>query len=263
MIIKSAFINITDMLAAGAKLLADTLGDGTMDYTVGAAGAIVKGLVTATGDPAVIEDLQKAANSTALNLLADPHGYDRMAPILKNLSAHVNGISPYIESFTGVDAFRACPEFNEIHRACLGVFITNLDVFSDAIGEYDGDDDPIGDGMGSFLVSGPGAGAFSDGLAIDDAKYAPGHLKVECMSIIGASSITATLTLIDVDGEEQEEVVVITNGSLEGAQFDVGIATDKYYDLDDISITGGTAADKFRVILERERELPAIEIPPL
>jgi hypothetical protein len=261
MIAKTAFINVTDMLGAGAKALADILGDGTQDYTVAAAGEIVKSLIAQTGDPAVIEDLQRAANSTALNLLADPHGYDRMAAISKNLSAHVNGVSPYIASFTGVDEFRACPEFNEVHRSCLGVFITNEQVFSDAIGEYDGFGDPDGDGMAKFSVTGSGAGTLTPGDDIDDEKYNVGHLKVEVTdAAIGAAEITATITLLDIDGVEQEEVVVIPALSVKGAKIDVGAASDKYYSVEDITIVGGTNGDKFRVILERERELPAIEI---
>lgn len=103
--------------------------------------------------------------------------------------------------------------------------------------------------MGTFLVSGVGAGTFTDGLLIDVNLYGPGNCELEVTAKGGASvSLVATVTGTDEDGNA-------VTGEATFAAADVGDkvavtpdqAGKKFQDITTITITGGAADDAFKI----------------
>jgi hypothetical protein len=99
----------------------------------------------------------------------------------------------------------------------------------------------------SYAVTGSGAGARTGLTPIDTTLYAASQLEVVTTGLIGAASITATLTCKRADNTTTTKAVTITNGSVSGTAFAVGAGTDLFVDVTAITITGGTAADAFKV----------------
>lgn len=111
------------------------------------------------------------------------------------------------------------------------------------------------DPVASFLVTGSGAGTFTAGTSVDESNYGKAHFKVRTTSVIGAAAIAATLTLRKADGSTENKVVNIAGLTGSGVEFDVGVAADRYLACTNISITGGTASDAFKVLSTIERTI--------
>lgn len=108
--------------------------------------------------------------------------------------------------------------------------------------------------VGTFAVSGTDAGTFTDGAAVDTTYYAGAQL--ECEITAGgplAAEIVATITGTNVAGGALVKTATLTAAAANGAKFDVGLSTDEYVNISDVTITGGTASDAFKIQTKRDR----------
>jgi hypothetical protein len=136
------------------------------------------------------------------------------------------------DAYCAAQATQVAPEF----RDCAGSnMVSNLYVF------------PPQTDICSFAVTGAGAGTRTGIAAVDTTQYGPSQFEVVTTSVIGASTITATLTLTLWDGTTTTKAVTINSGSANGTVVAVGLATDLYVNCTAITITGGTASDAFKV----------------
>jgi hypothetical protein len=110
--------------------------------------------------------------------------------------------------------------------------------------------------LGSFAVTGAGAGTFTLVGDVDQSLYGKANTVVRTTTVIGAVAIVATLTMKKADGTTVAKQVTIPNGSGSGVEVDIGVhGTDMYIGVTAISITGGTAGEGFEVRTEIERTL--------
>lgn len=160
--------------------------------------------------------------------------------LVRALESHVGGI----DAFLSAAVERVCPQFKEVYEAVVGVPLSARNTFT-----------PEVDPMATFDVTGAGAGTFTDGSAIDNSLYADAHLTLYTSSVIGGTQITATVFVTEWDGSATSKDVVIPNGTGSGVEFDVGAGGDKYIDVTNITIVGGTASDQFKIKAEVERAI--------
>lgn len=111
--------------------------------------------------------------------------------------------------------------------------------------------------LGSYAVTGSGAGTLTAGSAVDTSLYAKANVVLRTtVAAIGAAAITVTATLRTRDGSTEQQVVTIPALSTEGTTVDVGTpGTDMYVGLVDVNIAGGTAGDGFDIRTKVERAL--------
>jgi len=110
------------------------------------------------------------------------------------------------------------------------------------------------DPMASFAVTGSGAGTYTAGTDIDTTLYGKANLVVKPTALVGAATITATLTLRLLDGSQETKTVSLPSGTASGTAIEIGTpGTDMYVGVDGISITGGTNGDAFKVVSTVER----------
>lgn len=102
--------------------------------------------------------------------------------------------------------------------------------------------------LGSFAVTGSGAGTYTDSDEVDTTRYGGAQIQLEVTgNPIGAASIDVTVTVLTAAGATVTKTGTITNGSLVGATVDLGSAADRIVDVTTITISGGTNGDAFKV----------------
>ena len=102
--------------------------------------------------------------------------------------------------------------------------------------------------FGAFTLTAAGAGTFSGtGGPIDTATHGPAQAEVVTTTAIGAAAITATLTMLRADNTTASRTVTIPAATANGAALAIGATTDRYVDVSNITVTGGTAGDAFSV----------------
>ncbi len=110
--------------------------------------------------------------------------------------------------------------------------------------------------LGSFVVSGAGAGTYTDGAVVDTTLYGGAQVQLEVTgNPIGAANITATVSCVHASGTLEDIVGVIPLGSIVGAKVALGDAADRVVNVTNIAITGGTAADAFKVQTMEDRTI--------
>ena len=162
--------------------------------------------------------------------------------LLRALDAHVAGIDTFL---TG-EGERVCPQFKEVYEGALGVVLSARNTFT-----------PEVDPMATFDVTGSGAGTFTDGSAIINTSYADAHLTLYTSTAIGGAQIVATVFVTEWDGTATSKDVTIPASTGSDVEFDVGIAADKYIDVTNITITGGTNGEQFKIKAKVERTIAA------
>lgn len=152
---------------------------------------------------------------------------------LRALNSHVGGIA----AFLAANNARVSPQFAQLLWTLQPAVIFP----------------PVVDPIASFSVTGSGAGTFTHTAGIDTTKYGAAALQLVTTATIGANAITATLTLTTIAGGTVTKTVNIPATTANGTTFAVDAGTIDYVDCTNITITGGTAGDAFKVrsILER------------
>lgn len=91
---------------------------------------------------------------------------------------------------------------------------------------------------------------------VDTLYYGDAALEVEVLDgATGVPTIVATVIGTDFAGAAQSHVATISTEAAEGAKFDVGSATDLFATVTNVTFTGGTTGDKFRVQTKVDRAL--------
>lgn len=234
-------LTVLDSVAKGVEVFEAAVGTGSESGTVSKGAANNVATLQAVSDSVVQADLMAVFVARAANVQQSALERGLIGPIVQRaLDRH------YGDSNGSLNAFLTTQD------ARVSSLLRNIGFQIDARNAFG---PTVIDPMATFLVSGSGAGAFALVAAIDDTTYGKAHLKVKTTTLIGGAAIAATLTLTKADGSSEAQVVNITGGSASGTEFDVGAAGDRYLACTNITITGGTAADGFKVISTIERVL--------
>lgn len=227
---------ITDSIARQYKYLADAMG--TVATASTAAYGAGQNLTRVLGLNDVAQELALLGPANdQTNLLVKGGLRSFFRPVIQALQAHVGGS---FDAFLATSDDRVAPEFRDAAGTDL---IGPARVFP-----------PVYDPICTFAVSGAGAGTRTGGTPVDTTQYGKANMEVVATSTIGASGITATLTMKLLDGTTQTKSVTIPASTANGTAIAIGVAgTDMYVDCTAITITGGTAADAFKVRSKLER----------
>lgn len=110
--------------------------------------------------------------------------------------------------------------------------------------------------LGSKVVTGSGAGTFTDGQAVSTALYGGAQIELEVTgNPIGAADIVATVAVVLSNATSSTREGTIPNGSLVGAKVALGEASDRIVNITGITFTGGTNGDAFRAQTIEDRSL--------
>jgi hypothetical protein len=102
--------------------------------------------------------------------------------------------------------------------------------------------------LGSFAVTGSGAGTFTDSAQVDTTKYGGAQIELEVTgNVIGAAAIDVTVNAVTATGATVQKTGQIPAESAVGYKVALGTAADRIVNATDIDITGGTNGDAFRV----------------
>lgn len=234
-----------DSLAKQISLLETTIGD------TSTASTILYGLAQCISrvdgyDEDVQSDLYKI-------LVAEKEIVERLKTKLNHLiitaiENHIRrledeGLSDYWEA-QNYPTYRMPPEYAETARS-IGHYLKAELVW------------PPVTAMGTFAVSGAGAGTFTDGDAIDGNLYGPGDCELEVTAVGGASvSLVATVTGTDENGATVTGEATFSTASL-GDKVDVtpDQAGKQFQDITNITITGGASGDEFTIQSKVDRAL--------
>ena len=101
--------------------------------------------------------------------------------------------------------------------------------------------------LGSFAVTGSGAGVYTDSGAVDTTKYGGAQIRlVVTGNPIGAAAIEVTANCVTTTGGTVQRVGTIPAASAVGFTLDLGTSADRIVDVTSITVTGGTNGDAFR-----------------
>lgn len=114
---------------------------------------------------------------------------------------------------------------------------------------------PVTD-FGSIVLSGSGTGAFTEENTVDTDDYGDALIEIVTESVIGAAEITGTIHGSDYNGNAVQADYTITAAT--GNDATVAIAgTTRFVSVDktltDAAISGGTAADAYRIQTKVDR----------
>ncbi len=110
------------------------------------------------------------------------------------------------------------------------------------------------DPVATFVLSGPGAGTFTAGTAIDTTQYGKARMVLETETLIGASTLTVSCAMRKENGTQETKVVTVPSGTASGTTFSIGSAgVDLYVACVGLTVAGGTAADAVTVKSQIER----------
>lgn len=237
----ATLLTVLDSIAKGVEVLEGSVGTGSEAGTVSKGAANNVDTVMAVADSAVQADLMAALVARATNVKQAVVERALIgAPIQRALDRHYGDVYGGLNQFLANQDARVHPLLRNI-----GFQIDSTNAFCPTVV------DPVA----SFVVSGSGAGTFTAGTAIDQSLYGKAHLMLRTTSVIGVAAIAVTLTLTRADGGSTTKVVNVPGGTLSGVEFDVGLTTDRYLACTNISITGGTAGDAFKIITAVERSI--------
>src|SRR6185437_12625301 len=185
MISLANFLTLADSLAQQARVLDDAFtagaiagGEPISGTGMGAGRANNIATLLAANDVDAAADLAAAFRGSPLNsgVVFGTVFLGRLAALNK----HVGGIG----EFLAANASRVAPQFRN-----LLWLVPPAQVFPPAV-------DPVA----TFAVTGAGAGTFTHVASIDVSQYGPAQFQLVATDGIGASAITATLTLTKLDG---------------------------------------------------------------
>lgn len=233
-------LDALDTLAQAYVDVLAEIGDGTVTNKSSKAAENWLTTVLAFTDAQKVLDLTQGAKSDA-----DQTKGIAVAPRVLNqnivaLDKHLGGI----ETALVARGLRGAPAFKDLYEAVTGRTLRNTVTFS-----------PVVDPLATFDVLSATTGTYTDGSAIDSTKYAAAHLQLYV--VLGgptASTATYTVTCVKEDNTSESKAVVVPTGTVNGTAFDVGATTDRYKNVTNITVTGGTAGDqvKVRSVLERD-----------
>lgn len=238
----ATLLTVLDSIAKGVALFEAAVGTGSEADTLSKGAANNVTTLQSVADSQVQADLMTAFRARAEAMKSA--SLDRVlggAAIQRVLSKHYGESAAGLNQYLKTNDSRVHPNLTDI-----GFQIDPENVFAPAAV------DPVA----SFAVTGAGAGTFAAGSSIDTTLYGKANMKVKTTSLIGASTITATVTMTKIDGSSESKQVTIPNSTAANTEFNVGTpGTDMYIGCTAIAITGGTNGDAFKVISAVERTI--------
>ena len=232
------YITWTDLLADAIQVLFAARGDRETPDTAAYHCAAVRNAITALANPDEA-DITVDLLPAAINLVT-------AAERESDISGMFAGFNSAVTSHLGQDlsAWLAADGARVSHWWKRGgnVTIAPVNVF------------PPATVLGSFAVTGDGAGTFTDSGAVDTTKYGGAQIQLEVTgNPIGAAAIEATVTCLTAAGATVSRVGTILAQSIVGYTVDLGTSDDRIVDITGITITGGTNNDAFRVQTVEDR----------
>ena len=240
-LLKANFETIVDKLGAIASEIESDFGtaDGfASPVDMSDSAEAISVLIAALTTPDVLIDLMKPTEDLASKLLGANASKVFLNQYVHAMAQHIGGFEAYCTAALQIDAQGNAEQVPGELKDAAGELIPAKYVYSAAI--------DTGEGMGSFDVSGSGAGTFNAGTAVANNR-GPCNIEWEIVDgTTGGASIVVTVTALDLDGNEATRTVTIPPTQSVGAKavFDVGTWIRS---ISNIAITGGTASDAFRV----------------
>lgn len=134
---------------------------------------------------------------------------------------------------------RYSPAFAEVYRALKGTTQLSANYVY-----------PPATVLGSFFISGAGAGIFTDGATISSTLYAGADIEAEATSTV--TSVTITAAVVDVDGETTTATGLLNGAS--GTKVNLVAANGKRIrDVTGVTITGGANTETFLILSKVDR----------
>ncbi|MBN1630479.1 MAG: hypothetical protein JW990_11990 [Thermoleophilia bacterium] len=226
------YIAWTDLLCEAIKVLFTAKGDEDTPATAAYHCAAARNAITALEDP----DEAKLT----VDLLPSAMALVARAELESEVSSMFSGFNSAVIGHLGTDlnAWLTAEGIRVSHWWKRGgnVTIAPVNVF------------PPVTTLGSFAVTGSGAGTYTDSGQVDTSKYGGAQIQLEVTgNPIQAASIDVTVTARTAAGATVVREKTIPNGSTVGTTFDLGTEADRIVDVTGITITGGTNGDAFRV----------------
>lgn len=239
----TTLLTLLDSIASGKLIYDNAVGtDNTVANTTAKAAANDTNTVAAIADPQVLDDLIPTFKLRS-DTLSAPSLYGTLGAynIWWALDRHLGGLDTFMRD----NNLRA-----SVHVKEVGFPLSAEQIMP-----------PVTDPMATFVVTGGSAGTYTHVADIDTSMYGRAWLDVTTTAAIGGTPITATLTGLQWDMSTiVVKQVTINAGSSSGTTVHVGtLGTqgDSFDAITDISITGGTAGDAFKVVSRAERVISA------
>jgi hypothetical protein len=232
------YIAITDLYAAAGGYLIASVGDeDTATSAIGKAAA-VRDYITAFADPDEADITADLINPVIAVVTALGRSSTFSTFFAQFNSAVIAHLGSDVNAWLTADGTRVHPDFkNACNPAILAV-----NVF------------PPVTVVGTYAVTGSGAGTLTDGVAVDTTLYGGAQLELEVTDQqLGVAAITATVVGTTAAGAALTKTGTITGEAAKGAKFDVGSAGDRFADITAVTITGGTNGDKFKIQTKLDR----------
>ena len=110
--------------------------------------------------------------------------------------------------------------------------------------------------LGSFAVTGAGAGTFTDGQAVDTSVYGGAQIELEVTgNPVGAANIDVTVACVLADATTVNKVGTIVAASPVGTKVALGVGSDRVVNITGVTIALGTNGDAFRVQTKEDRTI--------
>lgn len=250
------FTDLADRLAAQAKLLADAM---TAAQAVGGGYYYprIHGGVAAAGNYDVEDALIDSANDLDVNTMSGTVFPDIFRDMINAHEAHVidEGASS-LDAFLNTSGIDVDVYYEDVYYLSKGSHLEGRNVFSD-----------VEHLMGTIDVTSSGVATFTDGEAVGTGTgdAGPNNHAAAHINVVAGNDIVADLVL-DVrlleedpdDGSVATSVnVTVSSGVIEGQEVSVGAADDKYLDVTDVVVAGGTALDQLTLVSDISR-VPAL-----
>lgn len=233
----ATFRTVVDALAKSADTIETDFGTADSPGTPADVSDSAQGLLDtleALSDTDVLIDLLPGARDWAALALGSRAKKElRARALVDALEQHVGGFKAFLDANADGQGNpeQVAAEFRDAYGKVSPKY-----VFPPAISD-----------MGSFAVTGSGAGTFTDGSAVDTGLYGICDIEVEVINqAIQAAAINVTAVCTDFEGNTVNRTVTIPAASTLGTKitFDAGAWI---VDVTNITIVGGTNGDDFQI----------------
>lgn len=229
----SVFTTETKRIAAMVEAFITAMGeDNTETGTTGKGAANALTAILALTDAEQLNALLPAAQNYNDAMVAGGYYYGGLYDWLLALDAHVGGINDF------------CTDNSiRVHHRLRDVLSTILPKSTFP---------PVTD-FGSMVLSGSGAGTFTAQDTVDTDEYGDGLVELVTESAIGVADIEVFVTGTNFDGDTVNVSATIPNGTSDDTTIAVNETTVRMVSVSTVTVTGGTAADAFRVQTKLDR----------
>lgn len=240
----NTLITLLDSFATGKLIFDTSMGIiGTEANTTSKAAQNDETTLAAVADPQVQSDLMPSVKLRGDTLLA-PNLYLTLGAynLWWALDKHTGGLDTYLNA----QNIRA-----SIHVKQLGFPLSAAQIMPPSVNP-----------MATVLVTGSSQATYTHVADIDTTQYGRAWVDVVVTSTIGANTITATVTGVQIDSVTvtNQQVTIAANSSV-GTTVHVGTLgtqSNSYDSITHVSVSGGTAGDAFNVVSRVERTISAV-----